>query len=256
MVKKVYRLLLIISFLGASLVSASDKDITNIFEKHQVEGTLVITSLDTNISHIHNSDRAKKQFIPASTFKIPNTLIALEEGVIKDEDEIIKWDGKNREYLAWNQDQTLATAFSHSCIWCYQHFAKAIGKERYRYYLHRLNYGNQKIDDALTSFWLEGSFAISAQEQIGFLRKVYLETLPFKREYFKILKKIMLVEQIATYRLYAKTGWSGKVGWYVGYLESKGQVWLFASNIQVNNTVDLKFRKQLVLEAFKVKKII
>ncbi len=256
MIKTVYILSLIISMIFPSLAIASDKDITSIYEKHNIEGTLVITSLDTNISYIHNTDRAKKQFIPASTFKIPNTLIALEESVIKDAKEILKWDGKEREYSVWNQDQTLATAFSRSCIWCYQYFAKAIGKERYRYYLNQLNYGNQKIDDSLISFWLEGTFAISAVEQIDFLRKVYLETLPFKPEHFKVLKKIMLVDTTPTYKLYAKTGWSGKVGWYVGYLECKGRVWLFASNINVTSKADLKLRKQIVIEALKVKKII
>ena len=62
---------------------------------------------------------AEQGHIPASTFKIPNTLIALEEGVIKDQFEVIKWDGVVRQYAPWNADQTLATAFSRSCVWCY-----------------------------------------------------------------------------------------------------------------------------------------
>ncbi len=237
-------------------VTADDQDISDLYKKHAINGTLVITSLDGKVEYIHNNSRAEHRFIPASTFKIPNTLIALEEGVIANDKAVIKWDGTDKGWPSWNQDQTLRTAFTLSCVWCYQEFAKQIGHERYRRYVADLSYGNQKTGPDVTTFWLEGDLAISAKEQVDFLRKIHLEQLPFKKEHFKLLKDIMFVEETPAYLLRAKTGWAGRIGWYVGYLELNGNVWLFANNIDIKSKADLAFRKTLVIESLKQKGLI
>ncbi len=72
----------------------------------------------------------KKRFLPASTFKIPNTLIALEEGVIQNEKDIIEWDGEDKGWSQWNKDQSLETAFPLSCIWFYQELASRVGDKK------------------------------------------------------------------------------------------------------------------------------
>lgn len=232
-------------------VIAEERNISYLFKKYAVNGTLVIASLEGKVEYVHNDSRAKRRYIPASTFKIPNTLIALEEGVISNDKAVIKWDGTDKGWPYWNQDQTLRTAFSLSCVWCYQEFAKQIGHERYRRYVTDLNYGNQKTGRDVTTFWLEGDLAISAKEQVDFLRKIYLEQLPFKKEHFKLLKDIMLVEETPAYLLRAKTGWAGRIGWYVGYLEKNDEIWLFASNIDIESKAYLAFRKKLVIESMK-----
>ena len=129
------KITLIIS-ITLNLLLAKENDLTKIFYQTKLNGTLVISSLDNNIKYIHNKQRSIKGYIPASTFKVINTLIALEEQVIKDENEIIKWDGKIRSYTPWNKDQTLQSAISVSCIWCYQKFAKKIGNDKYLTYGH------------------------------------------------------------------------------------------------------------------------
>jgi len=243
-----------------SISIASDSDIASLYKTNKIEGALVIASLDGKVQFVHNKSRSEQRFLPASTFKIPNTLIALEEGVIESDKEIIKWDGSDKGLASWNKDQTLVTAFSLSCVWCYQEFAKHIGNERYLKYLSDMNYGNKKTGKDVTTFWLEGHLSISAKEQIDFLRKMYLEQLPFKSKNIQILKKIMVVEVTPTYSLSAKTGWVNRInnqhGWYVGYIEVNGKIWLFANNIQVRSKSDLVFRKQLVIESLKLKKII
>ncbi len=118
---------------------ANDVELKNLFKKYQVEGTLVLESLNTKKVDIYNEKRANTSFSPASTFKIPNTLIALNEGVVN-KDSIIVWDKKVREFDAWNKDQTLQSAFKSSCVWCYKEFASKIGVEKYKKYLKELNY--------------------------------------------------------------------------------------------------------------------
>jgi len=169
--KGINSLAIVLLLLLPILASGSDIVISELYKKYGIEGALVIASLDGTVEYVHNTVRAKRRYLPASTFKIPNTLIALEEGAIKDDKEIIKWDGIDKGWPSWNKDQNLKTAFSISCIWCYQKFAKHIGDERYIQYLNDLNYGNKKTGKEVTNFWLEGELAISSMEQIVFLQE-------------------------------------------------------------------------------------
>ena len=183
-------------------------------------------------------------------------MIALEEGVIKDQFEIIKWDGVDRKYAAWNADQTLASAFARSCVWCYQRFANEIGDLRYKQYLDAFDYANKKTGMDVATFWLEGDLRVSPSDQINFLRKVYFEQLPIKHSNIKILKEIMLVEQTPAYKLRAKTGWKGQNGWYVGYVEVGDEVWFFANYLVIKDQSDLALRKKIAIDALKLKGII
>jgi beta-lactamase class D len=233
----------------------NDKDLETIFKKTNIDGTLIISSLKSNKEYIYNNSRAITRYIPASTFKILNTLIALEEGIIKDEYEIIKWDGKKRFYEPWNKDQTLQSALAISCVWCYQKLAKEIQNKKYLSYLKKLHYGNEKTGLDVSTFWLEGDLKISAVEQIEFLKKFYKNDLPFKQKNIDITKKILTVETINNYTMKAKSGWSGKIGWYVGYVETEHDIWFFSFNGDITKD-QLQYRKQIVTEALKIKDII
>lgn len=252
---KKIKLIFILFLLSNSFLFAKDIEIENIFKNKQVDGTIVIESLNTKKISIYNDKRAEKLYSPASTFKIPNTLIALNEGVVT-KDSVIVWDKKIREYESWNKDQTLLTAFKSSCVWCYQEFASKIGVEKYKKYLKELNYGNKKIGDEITRFWLDESLKITVFEQLSFLKRLYKNELPFKLEDMNTLKEIMIDEENEDYIIRAKTGWEGKYGWYVGYVETKDDVWFFAMNIDTKTKDDLPKRKAITLEALKIKGII
>jgi len=255
-----YLKILFLLFLLINLSFATDKQIENIFKQHNLKGTIVISTLDNKKTYIYNKQRANKGYLPASTFKIPNTMIALQEKAIKDEYEIIKWDGKKRFYPPWNKDQTLQSALQYSCVWCYQKLARKIGSKKYLHYLKELNYGNKKTGKELTTFWLEGYIRISALEQVEFLKKFYKNKLPFKQKYIDITKKILTVKKTQKYTIKAKTGWSDTpiygVGWYVGYVETKKDIYFFALNIDIEDKSQLKYRTQIVNDVLKIKGII
>jgi len=246
---------ILIAFYGCPK-SQSEIDLESLFIERNIEGTIIISSLDGAQIFRAYPERAKQSFLPASTFKIPNTLIALEEGAISDADEILKWDGQVRFLDAWNQDQSLRTAFPISCVWFYQELARRVGPEKYLYHLKQLNYGNMLTGPDVTRFWLDGDLRITAEEQIGMLKKLYKNELPYQAEHIKLLKDIMVVDQTDAYTMHAKTGWAVRVDgehtWYVGYVEKGDQVWFFATNIEIESSDDAQYHKEITWEALKL----
>ncbi len=241
----------------------NDEDIANIFQKNIATGTMIVASEDNNSYYIFNNKRASTPLSPASTFKIPNSIIAIENGILENQYEVIKWDGEKRFLNSWNQDQNLKSSYKTSCVWFFQELAKRIGKEKYISYLNKLDYGNKLIGQDVTRFWLNSSkedLKITAYQQIQFLSKLYKRELPISSKTYDILEDIMLEESCDNYKLYSKTGastkdWVGH-GWYVGYVKLKNTTWLFATNIIINNQQDLAKRKVITMEALKKKGII
>ena len=252
--------ILILLSLIIGTVNAEDSDLAKLFSEHEIRGTLIVSSLEGKTEYLYNKARAKKRFLPASTFKIPNTLIALDESAILNEKEIIKWDGKDKGWGPWNKDQSLDTAFPLSCVWFYQELAKRVGNVNYLSHLDKLNYGNQKTGPELTTFWLDGDLKISAREQIEFLKRLYREELPYKKNHIQILKNIMIVEKNPQYTIRAKTGWVMRIekqhGWDVGYVETEQKVWFFAMNLDIEKKSDAAYRKEITMKALIIKGII
>ncbi|NTU56779.1 MAG: class D beta-lactamase [Anaerolineales bacterium] len=184
----------------------------------------------------YNPEVCAKRLLPASTFKIINSLIGLETGVIPDENYLIKWDGQVRSLPVWNYDHTLKSAFRNSVVWYYQELARRVGKEKMQQYIDAAGYGNQDISGNIDSFWLDGAIRISADEQVELLKRLYSGDLPFSERSIKIVREMMILDTKEAYQLSGKTG-AGQVGgisvgWFVGTLETNGNVYFFAANIQ------------------------
>jgi beta-lactamase class D len=199
-------------------------------------GAFVLYDLSGNRIIRYNPERCAARFLPASTFKIMNSLIGLETDVIPDEDYVIKWDGTKYDIPAWNQDHTLKTAIQNSVVWYYQELARRVGQERMQRYVDAAGYGNQDISGRIDTFWLEGGLRISAEEQVGFLKRLYENDLPFSQRSMDIVKDILVLEKTGSYQLSGKTGSVQRVaphvGWFVGYLEGGGKVVIFATNVE------------------------
>ncbi|TPQ28927.1 class D beta-lactamase [Methylomonas koyamae] len=251
---------LLLAVSAADPAHSEDQALAKLFAEQGLEGCVVISSVRTGRTFVHNDARANRRLPAASTFKILNTLIALQERAIAGKDDTLHWDGQIRDVPDWNRDQTLASAFKVSCVWCYQDLARRVGADAYRRYLRQTEYGELRESFGLTEFWLDGSLRISAAEQVEFLRKLVRRSLPFDGFAYDTLREIMLAEQTPDYALWAKTGWAARVdpqvGWYVGYVESRGEVWLFALNIDLRGKDDLALRPKLARAALAAKGII
>lgn len=213
-----------------------------VFADAGVTGTIMVADERSGENWIWNAERAAERFCPASTFKVPHALFALDAGLLRDEFMRLRWDGVERQVPAWNADQTLRSSMRHSTVWLYQAFARALGAATERAYLEKLGYGNRAVGDDVATFWLDGSLRISAVEQMEFLRRLYRNELPFAVEHQRLVKDVMINEAGRDRILRAKTGWQARserhLGWWVGWVETPEGAVFFVLNIDMPNGGD------------------
>ncbi len=230
-----------------------------IFDQYNLDGTIILLDPGKGTYFGYNPARWDSGYLPASTFKIPNSLIGLETGVI-DTTFIFRWRGEKRRLPQWEKDMNLQEAFRLSCVPCYQELADKIGFQRMQNYLQKLDYGNMVVTDTtLNLFWLEGPSRITPRQQVEFLQRLRDGKLPLDYQTIQIMKHLMINEQTTSYTLNGKTGWAirngNNYGWFVGWIEAGGKVVYFATLVEpINqaNTSDFNAaRKSVTLEVLR-----
>jgi beta-lactamase class D len=223
--------------------------------------TLVVYRLEDERTWISNPDRAKERFAPASTSKIPHTLIALETGAVSGPDEVFEWDGIKRFADSWNETQDFASAYKRSTVWIYQAVTPRIGSAALHEWLAAFDYGNAETGalEDVSQYWLRGPLAISAEEQAAFLARLAHRTLPLSARTYQRAVPMMVADSGPGWTLYGKTGWKSvegetDIGWFVGWLEQTGGdapgTYAFAFNMNMTDPqIDAQKRKAVVLGA-------
>ena len=255
---------ILLTFYSCTPTGNHRADLKKYFDEYEVEGCFLLFDLKHSQFTDYNPDRCSQRFTPASTFKIFNSLVALQTGAVPDENQVMKWDSVMRRE-PWNHDQDMKEAIKNSTVWYYQELARRIGADKMQQYLNLLHYGNAKMEGAIDSFWLTGGLRISCDEQIEFLKDFYLNTYHFSPEVVATVKRILILEDTPGYRLSGKTGWGminaaqagGKelnLGWFVGYVEKRNDVYFFATNISVPEPAAANFgeaRKEITFKILK-----
>lgn len=219
------------------------------FENMGAQGTFVLYDVDAQVFVGYNRERAGTRYIPASTFKIPNTLIGLAAGSVRDVDEVLPYGGQPQPIAAWERDMGLREAIPISNVPIYQELARRTGLEVMQTAVAQIDYGNNSIGTVVDRFWLEGPLKISAVEQTQFLARLAAAELPFSEEVQTAVRTIIKLEQTPRWILYGKTGWGTKdkpgVGWWVGWINEDGRIYAFALNMDITDTADLPKRIDL-----------
>ncbi|MGQ1944930.1 5-(carboxyamino)imidazole ribonucleotide synthase [Ornithobacterium rhinotracheale] len=217
-----------------------DNRIKEIFKNHKLNGCITLFSDKEKIFYMNDIDEAEKRELPASTFKIPHTIIALELGIIKSPYETLKWNGEKRQLKEWERDLSIKEAFKLSCVPCYQNIAKKIGSKEMNKWLNKLRYGEMVINENnIDNFWLKGESRINSIEQIGFLEDFIHGRLPIKRRTRSDFLEIFKTKTTDSYKLYEKTGLTENnnhyIGWYVGFINTQNfEKIYFATRINAN----------------------
>lgn len=234
----VANILLLLAFSSCSVNKANnDESLKKYFDANNVEGCFTMLNNQDGKVTVYNMKYDTMRFSPASTFKIFNSLVGLQTGKIINEHMVIKWDGVQRNIAAWNKDMDMTEAFKVSCVPYYQEVARRIGKNTMQQWIDSIGYGNKNLNGPIDSFWLNGTLKISPDEQLGLVKKLYFDQLPFRKSVQQQVRDVMLQENNTAYKLSYKTGWGfnddGKaIGWLVGWIEENRHVYFFVTFVK------------------------
>jgi beta-lactamase class D len=219
-----------------------DESLAKYFNEHNLTGTFALFDNITGEFTVYNIDRYRDSaYLPASTFKIVNSLIGIETGKVKDSATMIPWDSVIRPITQWNRDLKMYEAFKYSAVPWFQELARRIGKDTMQHWLDTLGYGRSYgrpvIKNNLDSFWLDNSVKVTADEQLGLVKKLYFSQLPFQPRSQRMVKNMMLMEDNSNYKLSYKTGWGHTekehaLSWIIGWIEENRHPYFFVLQLE------------------------
>jgi beta-lactamase class D len=223
-----------------------DDSLKKYFDSAHVDGCFSMVNNSDGQVTVYNMKLDTQRFLPASTFKIVNSLIGIETGRITDENMVIKWNGVSSGRPEWDKDLSMKEAFKVSAVPYYQEVARRIGRDTMKMWIDSLQYGNKKIDGPIDSFWLNNTLKISPDEQLGLVKKLYFDKLPFHKTTQQTVRDVMLQEDNTQYKLSYKTGWGydeqkNAIGWVVGWIEENRHVYFFVTLVKTPDpNVDMR----------------
>ncbi len=237
-----------------------DNSLKKYFDAEKVEGCFGFFDNGQGQFTIYNMPRYRDSaYLPASTFKIFNSLVALSTGRIFSDTVVVPWDGIVRRgpggdtMSQWNKDMNMREAFAVSNVGFYQEMARRIGRDTMQMMLDSVGYGNKKIGNHIDSFWLDNSLKITPDEQLGLVKRLYFRQLPFQNREQELVKDMMVREKTDKYTLAYKTGWGktekgNQLGWMVGWIEENKHPYFFVLNVESTDAnVDMiAVRKNIV----------
>ncbi|AYO52701.1 MULTISPECIES: OXA-24 family carbapenem-hydrolyzing class D beta-lactamase OXA-653 [Acinetobacter] len=230
-----------------------EKAIKSYFDEAQTQGVIIIKE-GKNLSTYGNAlARANKEYVPASTFKMLNALIGLENHKATT-NEIFKWDGKKRTYPMWEKDMTLGEAMALSAVPVYQELARRTGLELMQKEVKRVNFGNTNIGTQVDNFWLVGPLKITPVQEVNFADDLAHNRLPFKLETQEEVKKMLLIKEVNGSKIYAKSGWrmdvTPQVGWLTGWVEqANGKKIPFSLNLEMKEGMSGSIRNEITYKS-------
>ena len=242
------RLIVVFCFLPALFMACSpnnvseDNSLKKYFDENKLSGCFGMFDNGHGSFTIYNSGRfSDSVYLPASTFKIVNSLIGIESGRVQDTNTVIPYDGAHRGRPECEEDMSMSKAFRLSCVQWYQQLARRIQKDTMQHWLDTLGYarryGKFSITNNMDSFWLDNSARVTADEQLGLVKKLYFDQLPFQKRTQSMVRGMMLFENNANYKLSYKTGWGyteagHAIGWIIGWIEENNHPYFFALQLE------------------------
>ena len=227
--------------------------ISSLFEQAKTNGVITIYDGNSYASYGNNVSRANTYYVPASTFKMLNALIGIENGLTTP-DEVYKWRGEKRLFPAWEKDMTLTQAMTASAVPVYQELARRIGLNRMQNEVKRIGFGNSNIGNKVDDFWLVGPLKITPQQEAEFAYELANNKLPVSSASQEKVQTMMFNEEVNGNKVYAKSGWGDvepQVGWLTGWIvKPNGKIVAFSLNMEMRKEIAAK-RKEIAYQSLK-----
>lgn len=213
-----------------------DNNLQKYFDAYGVEGCFTFLNNNGGKITVYNMELDTQRFLPASTFKIISSLIGLETGKITDENMIINWDGVKRK-KEWDKTMKMNEAFRVNNVPYFQEVVRRIGRDTMQTWIDSLSYGNRNLSGPVDSFWLNNQLKISPDEQLGLMKKLYFDQLPFRKGVMENVRNLMVQEDKTAYKISYKTGnatdaANNRIGWVCGWIEENKHVYFFVTLVK------------------------
>lgn len=233
--------------------STAQQSIKSYFDEVQTKGVIVIKQDGQLQTYGNDLSRANTEYVPASTFKILNALIGLENHKVT-LNEVFKWDGQKRSFPTWEKDMNLAEAMKLSAVPVYQELARRIGVDLMAQEVKRLHFGNAQIGTQVDNFWLVGPLKVTPVQEVEFVEQLAHKQLPFKPEVQETVQQMILLQEVKGNKIYAKSGWGmdldPQVGWLTGWVEQpNGKKVAFSLNMEMKPKMSGSIRNEITLKA-------
>jgi len=227
--------LLIISIHGCSVNKAHiDNDLKSFYDASKTEGCFTMLDNATGQITVYNMGMDTTRYAPGATFEILNNLIALHTGIITSINDSISIGNVNDSNASsFNMKQ----AFDENNIDYTKYVVVKTGKETLQKWIDSLSYGNKTIGDTSELFWTNNKLTISPDEQLGLLKRLYFDQLPFMKSVQESVRNMMTKEDNTLYKLSFKNASvleekSNAVNWTIGWVEENRHVYFFVNLIK------------------------
>jgi beta-lactamase class D len=228
-----------------------DNSLQRYFDSAGVAGSFGFFDNGQGHFTIYNLPRYRDSlYQPGASFDILQSLIAVQSGVVKDDSSVIYSGGEMPPLSLRKAFQASAETDNLG----FRELAGRIGKDTLKKWIDSLRYGNQQIGSDTIAFWIDNSLKINADEQLGLLKKLYFDQLPFYQRPQAIVRRMMQAESNSNYQLRYKlaqgTAENGHaIGWVMGWVEENKHPYFFVVNLESTDP-----KKDLGTEGLKIAK--
>lgn len=213
-----------------------DDSIGEIFESHQLKGSFGMFDNSRGEFTIYDLERFKSNQIPGQSFHIFSSLVALHTGKLNTTASLIKGNDSSMMSL---QDAFRSNDEDHLNA-----MVQLVGRDVIKQWMDTVKYGNRKVGKEGELFWSNDTLNISPDEQLGLIKRLYFKQHPFRASMQEAVKKMMVVENNASYQLayqISSVARSQKVyGWVIGWIEENRHVYPFVVHFDGQAGLDVK----------------
>jgi beta-lactamase class D len=211
-----------------------DNSIKPYFDSAQVDGCFTMMDNATGAITVYNIKYDTTRFTAAGSFNLVTSLVGLENGAIVNEDAQISFKGENFADTTWNKDVNLKQALANNVYPYFKTIVNKIGKDTLQHWIDTLGYGNKQLGKSIDSAWLNNSIKVSPDEQVGFVKRLYFDQLPFRKSTQQNLRSLLLKEANTNFKLsylvsQGQDDKYGNIAWLTGYIEENRHVYFFAT---------------------------
>lgn len=228
-------------FVGCSVNSAKiDNELKKYFDSRNVEGCFTMLDNSNSKVTVYNMKYDTMRITPFSSFNVFAALVGLETGKVVNDSMIIRWDGVRRPVKDWNRNLTMREAVKVGSVPYFQEVVRRVGYDTMKIFIDSVGYGNKMMGEPLDSFWLNNTLKISPDEQLGLMKKLYFDQLPFRKSVQESLRQAMLMEDNTSYKLSYITadgidGAGEKIGWVAGWIEENNHPFFFVTFVRAKS---------------------